>query len=49
MFAKLKGLVREAEERTIETMWKRDGMRLLDAFIPRECAAYLRHAAYAST
>ena len=48
MFAKLKGLVRKAEERTIEATWKRVG-KLLDAFTPRECAAYLRHAGYAST
>lgn len=47
MFAKLKTLVRKAEERTIEATWKRVGT-LLDAFPPQECAAYLRHAGYAS-
>jgi transposase len=47
MFAKLKLLVRKAEERTIETTWKRVG-DLLEAFPPHECAAYLRHAGYAS-
>lgn len=48
MFAKLKALVRKADERTIETTWKRIG-KLLDAFAPQECARYLRHAGYAST
>ncbi len=47
MFAKLKTLVRKADERTIETTWRRVG-KLLDAFPPQECAAYLRHAGYAS-
>lgn len=47
MFAKLKALVRKADERTIETTWKRVG-NLLDAFTSQECAAYLRHAGYAS-
>ena len=48
MFAKLKTLVRKADERTIEATWKRVG-KLLDAFTSQECAAYLRHAGYAST
>lgn len=47
MFAKLKTLVRKAEERTVEATWKRVG-KLLDAFPPHECSAYLRHAGYAS-
>lgn len=47
MFAKLKILVRRADERTVEKTWKRVGA-LLDAFPPQECAAYLRHAGYAS-
>lgn len=47
MFAKLKALVRKAEERTVEATWKRVGA-LLEAFSPHECAAYLRHAGYAS-
>lgn len=47
MFAKLKTLVRKADERTIEATWKQVG-KLLDAFPPAECAAYLRHAGYAS-
>ena len=47
MFAKLKTMVRKADERTIEATWKRVG-KLLDAFAPQECAAYLRHAGYGS-
>lgn len=47
MFAKLKALVRKAEERTIEATWRRIGS-LLDHFKPSECAAYIRHAGYAS-
>lgn len=45
MFAKLKTLVRKAEERTIEATWRRIGS-LLDAFNSNECEAYLRHAGY---
>lgn len=48
MFAKLKTLVRKAEERTVEAVWRRIGT-LLDYFPPDECAAYVRHAGYAST
>lgn len=47
MFAKLKTLVRKADERTIETTWRRIGA-LLGTFKPDECAAYIRHAGYAS-
>lgn len=47
MFAKLKLLVRKAEERTVETTWRRIG-QLLTAFTPQECSNYLRHAGYAS-
>ena len=48
IFAKLKALFRKADERTIETSWRRVGT-LLDAFSPSECENYLRHAGYAST
>jgi transposase len=41
MFAKLKTLVRKAEERTVETTWRRIG-ELLKAFSPQECSNYLR-------
>jgi transposase len=47
VFAKLKTLLRNAAERTIETTWKRIGT-LLDAFPPHECANYLRNSGYAS-
>jgi transposase len=47
VFAKLKTLLRKADERTVENTWKRIG-RLLDAFNPTECANYLRNAGYAS-
>jgi transposase len=47
VFAKLKTLLRKANERTIETTWKRIGT-LLDAFSPNECANYLKNSGYAS-
>ena len=47
IFAKLKTLFRKAEERTVETAWRRVGT-LLDTFDPDECQNYLRHAGYAS-
>jgi transposase len=46
-FAKLKTLLRKAEERTVEATWKRIG-DLLCAFAPNECANYLANAGYAS-
>jgi transposase len=48
MFAKLKHLLRKAEERTVEATWRRIG-KLLDRFSPAECARYLNNAGYAST
>jgi transposase len=47
VFAKLKALLRKADERTIEATWKRIGS-LLDHFTPQECANYLVNAGYAS-
>lgn len=47
LFAKLKTLLRKANERSVETTWKRIGS-LLDAFTPNECANYLRNSGYAS-
>lgn len=47
VFAKLKTLLRKAQERTVEAVWKRIGS-LLQCFDPAECAAYLRNAGYAS-
>ena len=47
VFAKLKTLLRKADERTVEATWKRIG-ELLDAFSPQECANYLVNSGYAS-
>jgi transposase len=47
VFAKLKTLLRKAEERTAEAVWRRIGS-LLQHFTPQECANYLRNAGYAS-
>ena len=47
VFAKLKALLRKAQERTVETTWKRIGT-LLDEFSPNECANYIRNSGYAS-
>ncbi len=47
VFAKLKTLLRKAEERTVEATWRRIG-ELLDHFQPDECANYIRNSGYAS-
>ena len=47
VFAKLKTLLRKADERSIEAVWRRIGT-LLDLFTTAECANYIRHAGYAS-
>src|SRR5271165_1398168 len=47
VFAKLKHLLRKADERTKEATWRRIGS-LLDAFTPQECKNYLANAGYAS-
>ena len=47
VFAKLKTLLRKAEERTVEATWRRIG-ELLDHFTPTECANYIRNSGYAS-
>lgn len=44
-FAKLKALLREAAERTVEGLWATIG-RLLDRFTPAECANYLANSGY---
>lgn len=46
-FAKLKAMLRKADERSVEATWRKLG-DLLAAFNADECAAYLRHAGYAS-
>jgi transposase len=48
VFAKLKHMMRQAAERTVEATWKRAGS-LLDRFPPDECQRYLVNAGYAST
>jgi len=48
VFAKLKTLLRKADERTIEATWQRIGS-LLDCFTPTECANYLKNSGYASS
>jgi transposase len=47
-FAKLKTLLRKADERSTEAVWKRIGS-LLDEFSSAECASYIKHAGYGST
>jgi transposase len=47
VFAKLKTLLRNAAERTVEATWQRIGA-LLGAFTPAECANYIANAGYAS-
>ncbi len=46
MFSKLKTLLRKADERCFETVWRRIG-QLLDRFNPTECANYLVNSGYA--
>lgn len=47
-FSKLKTLLRKADERSIEAVWKRIGA-LLDEFRAAECANFFKHAGYGST
>jgi transposase len=47
MFAKLKHLLREAQERTKDATWRRIGS-LLEQFSPCECANYIANSGYAS-
>ena len=46
VFAKLKTLLRKADERTVPATWQRIGS-LLSQFSPAECANYLSNAGYA--
>lgn len=48
VFSKLKHLMRQASERTVDAVWKRVG-HLLDDYSPEECANYFRNAGYASS
>jgi hypothetical protein len=45
--AKLKTLLRKADERSVKATWRRIG-DLLSAFTAKDCAAYLRLNGYAS-
>lgn len=47
-FSKLKGLLRDAAERTVEALWQTIG-RLLDRFSPTECSNYIRHCGFAQS
>jgi transposase len=44
-FAKLKALLRQAAERTVDGLWTAIG-RLLELFPPTECANYLANSGY---
>ena len=44
-FSKLKRLLRDAAERTLEALWKTIG-RLLDRFTSKECENYIRHCGF---
>ena len=48
VFAKLKTLLRKADERSIAAVWHRIGS-LLQQFSPSECDNYVRHAGYDQT
>jgi transposase len=47
VFAKLKTLLRKADEPSIAGVWHRIGA-LLTTFAPQECGNYMRSAGYAS-
>jgi transposase len=48
VFAKLKWLLRSAQERNVDDLWKRLGI-LLDAFPADECRRYFSHCGYTAT
>ena len=47
VFSKFKALLRKAAARTIEALWK-EISKVLDAFSPDECAAYLKNSGYST-
>ena len=47
VFAKLKALLRKAEERSVQRLWDRVG-KLIDLFSSVECRNYIRHSGYAA-
>ena len=46
--AKIKAHLRKAQERSIDTLWQRIG-KLLDLFMPQECANFFANSGYART
>lgn len=46
--SKLKRMLRDAAERTVEELWQTIG-RLLSQFTPTECANYIRHSGFAQS
>ena len=48
VFAKLKALLRKADERSVAAVWHRIG-KLLDQVTPNECAIYFRNSGYEQT
>ena len=44
-FAKLKGLLRKTQARTLEALWSAVGS-LLELFSASECERYIRHCGY---
>ena len=47
-FSKLKKLLRDGAERTVDKLWKLCG-RVLDEFTPQECRNYFKHCGYRYT
>ena len=47
VFAKLKALLRNAAERSMEATWRRAG-QILQTIQPQECANYITNSGYAS-
>jgi transposase len=47
VFAKLKAMLRKAQERTVDSVVERIGI-VLKSFPPNECANYFRNAGYTS-
>jgi transposase len=47
-FSKLKRLLRDAAERSVEALWQTIG-RMLGRFTPAECANYIRHCRFAQS
>ena len=48
VFAKFKTLLRKAEQRTVEALWKTCGI-LIDSFEEGECRNHIRHCGYRYT